>query len=246
MPSILTSVPVAVALGANAAVWSAFAVILFKESLGYGTAALLVTGAFEQLAFVTLAPHIVGALAGCSVCIAVWLDNALDSVIPVAFVVTASMVGTLSAQPRKEYSTHSFGTIYAVSMVVAILLAVPALALNAQKYRRLLPCVDGFLGIASTSLVVYSASGGNPAAALPGIGLAGGLVAVNARISLRLNPVKEHTIIGYAIWNTGLLLLDNMGHYAIGTVPAILQTTCIAAAILALLKPTLPHPAPFY
>lgn len=243
--SILTAVPVAVALGTNAAVWSACAVILFKESLAYGTAALLVAGGFEQLAFVALAPHIIGALAGASVCIAVWLDGALASFVPVALIGVAALIGTVSAKPRTSYAAHSIGTIYGVSMSVAVLAALPAVTLDAQKYRRLLPCADGALGIASTSLVVYVASGGAPAAALPGIAITGGLVALNARLSLTLNPVKEHTIIGYAIWNTGLLVLDNLGHYAIGTVPAILQTLCMAAAIFLILRPSL-HPAPFY
>ena len=242
MPEILTSPGFCASLGVNAAVWSGLSVVLVKKSLLFGISTMLVAAGFEVLAYVTLAPHVMGALGGLSMVVSVWYDEQTVSEFPwlaIMFVTTGAVVGLGGIEGREKQIKDSFVLIYAILIICGTIILATSLKWVHERpgsnVRFFLACSEALASLSGTSLIAYLGSGGTDWALL-GLLLSGLLTVAFMSISLKHNSVREHVIISYSIWSTGLVLLDAAGKYSINIVAVVFQFTAILLGILCLIN----------
>ena len=246
MPTVLDNPLVCAALGTNAAVWSGWSVVLLKSKQWplFGVAAMLAAAGFEVMAYVTLAPHIMGALGGLSMLVAVWIGERIIRTnvwVAIVLVSLGAIVGLVTVQPRQTRAYRQFLLIYGMLLVAALCVTGPTMwrlwVRPGSKARLLLPCSEAFVSLSGTTLIAYLGSGGS-LWAMFGLFLSGALVALNIWVSLKFNSVREHVVIAYSVWSTGLVLLDAAGHYTINAQAVVIQFVTIGVGIVFLLVPT--------
>lgn len=219
---------VSASLAINAAVWDACAIVFFHRLYtARGLVAVLISGAFQCLALSTMQPHVLAAINGLSVILALTLQanngKPLSRIqkAAVGCMILAAAVGLSGIRDAPRNRNQQFSaTIIVLCTLAATIIARPVYiaatkgidTLRQSNVKFLIPIADALISTAATTCVATLSTTSHLTALgeLLIIGITG---VATSRFSLGVNTVKDHVVISYSLWSVGLLAVDLAGKY---------------------------------
>lgn len=225
---ILSDKWVSSSLGVNAAVWDACAIVLFHRLYTtWGLVAVLISGAFQCMALSTMQPHVLAAINGISIVLALTMQGKTTKPLTrlqkaaVGFMIVAAAVGLSGIQDEQTNRSAKYSTVLAILCTTSALVLFKPVkialfkgvdALRQRRAKYLIPVADALIGTAATTCVA-SLSTTTKLWALVELLLIGLAGVATSRFSLGVNTVKDHVTISYSLWSIGLLSVDLAGNY---------------------------------
>jgi hypothetical protein len=247
---VISDVWVAVAAGANSAVWGAIVVALLTRGwLLFAVAAALVAAAFDSLALAAMAPHILAALNAGSMVLAIVLAESPLSArdqLGLGLVLCGSIAGVATVQERASagdrgqytwiYAAGGLGAVAAGVAPAAVLQRRGRSGLGGSSARLALPVVTGLLSLVSTTVASAVSSGAPFWGLWVQLGVGGCELGI-AYLSLGVNRVRHHEAVHFAVWSAGLLATDSAGRYGVSGWGAAVQFGLMGAGIALVFGP---------